>query len=137
MPKWTIFEKILHHKVEIHTLTTKTLIIHLIVNQSSVQLILHSSNKGVFIIVFWHRMWNFMPMQANSLWVHTPFGMTWWLQWGGPRARKKNYWCTEFFFFFWIWPIKHFYFLMIWLATMTIIATLYILPLQRLQYSYN
>lgn len=110
MPKWTIFEKILHHKVEIHTLTTKTLIIHLIVNQSSVQLILHSSNKGVFIIVFWHRMWNFMPMQANSLWVHTPFGMTWWLQWGGPRARKKNYWCTDFFFFFWIWPIKHFFF---------------------------
>lgn len=135
MPKWTIFEKILHHKVEIHTLTTKTLIIHLIVNQSSVQLILHSSNKGVFIIVFWHRMWNFMPMQANSLWVHTPFGMTWWLQWGGPRARKKNYWCTDFFFF-WIWPIKHF-FLMIWLVTMTIIATLYILPLQILQYSYN
>lgn len=74
---------------------------------------------------------------ANSLWVHIPFGMTWWLQWGGPRARKKIIDVLIFFFFFWIWPIKHFYFLMIWLATMTIIATLYILPLQILQYSYN
>lgn len=109
MPKWIIFEKILRHKVEIHTLTTKTLIIHLIVNQSSVQLILHSSNKGVFIIVFWHRMWNFMPMQQT---VCECISLSVWLDDSnegdrGPEKKLLMYW---FFYFFLNLANKTFFF---------------------------
>lgn len=91
MPKWTIYEKILHHKVEIHTLTTKTLIIHLIVNQSSVQLILHSSNKGVFIIVFLASNVKFHADAGKQFVSAYPFRYDLMTPMRGTEGQKKNY----------------------------------------------